>query len=229
MPADRGAAFVAYYRVSTNRQGRSGLGLEAQREAVARFLAGHPGAALLSEFTEVESGKRADRPQLAAALALARRRRATLVIAKLDRLARSVAFIAGLMEGGVPFVACDNLHATSLTIHMLAVMAQHEREAISARTKAALAVAKARGTRLGNPDGRAARELAAAANREAAARRAEAVRPLAERLAGQGLSLRAIARELEERRIPTARGGRWHAASVRVLLIHHEPKAGLIG
>lgn len=222
MLADRGAAFVAYYRVSTDRQGRSGLGLEAQREAVACFLAGHPSAALLGEFTEVESGKRADRPQLAAALALARRRQATLVIAKLDRLARSVAFIAGLMEGGAPFVACDNPHATPLTIHILAAVAQHEREAISARTKAALAVAKARGTRLGNPDAAPARVLAAAANRAAAARRAEAVRPLAERLTGQGLSLRAIARELEERRIPTARGGRWYAASVRVLLKHHE-------
>jgi DNA invertase Pin-like site-specific DNA recombinase len=217
-------AFVAYYRVSTDRQGRSGLGLEAQREAAARFLAGHPGAALLGEFTEVESGSRADRPQLAAALALARRRRrrATLVIAKLDRLARSVAFIAGLMEGGAPFVACDNPHATPLTIHILAAVAQHEREAISARTKAALAVVKARGTRLGNPNAAPARVLAAVANRAAAARRAEAVRPLAERLAGQGLSLRAVARELEERRIPTARGGRWYAATVRALLMCHE-------
>ena len=215
-------AFVAYYRVSTDRQGRSGLGLDAQREAVARFLVGHPEAALLGEFTEVESGKRADRPQLAAALALARRRRATLVIAKLDRLARSVAFIAGLMEGGAPFVACANPHATPLTTHILAAMAQHEREAISARTRAALSVAKARGTRLGNPDAAPARVLAAVANRTAAARRAEAVRPLAKRLAGQGLSLRAIARELEERRVPTARGGRWHAASVRALLMCHE-------
>jgi len=217
-------AFVAYYRVSTDRQGRSGLGLEAQREAVARFLAGYGGTALLGEFTEVESGSRADRPQLAAALALAlaRRRRATLVIAKLDRLARSVAFIAGLMEGGAPFVACDNPYATPLTIHILAAVAQHEREAISARTKAALAVAKTRGTRLGNPNGAPARVLAAVANRAGAVRRAEAVRPLAERLAAQGLSLRAVARELEERRIPTARGGRWYAASVRALLMCHE-------
>jgi DNA invertase Pin-like site-specific DNA recombinase len=184
MPADRAATFVAYYRVSTDRQGRSGLGLQAQREAVARFLAGHPGAALLGEFTEVESGKRADRPQLATALALARRGRATLVIAKLDRLARSVAFIAGLMEGGAPFIACDNPHAMPLTIHMLAAVAQHEREAISARTKAALAVAKARGTRLGNPDPAPARLLAAVAIRAGAARRAEAVWPLAERLIG---------------------------------------------
>ena len=221
MPADPAprAAFVAYYRVSTDRQGRSGLGLKAQREAVARYLAGHGAGTLLGEFTEVESGSRADRPQLAAALALARRRRATLVIAKLDRLARSVAFIAGLMEGRAPFIACDNPHATPLTIHILAAVAQHEREAISARTKAALAVAKARGTKLGNPDGRAARELAAEANRAGATRRAEAVRPLAERLAGQGLSLRAVARELEERRVPTARGGRWHATTVRALLV----------
>ena len=140
------------------------------------------------------------------------------MIAKLDRLARSVVFIAGLMEGEAPFVACDNPHATPLTIHILAAVAQHEREAISARTKAALVVAKARGTRLGNPDGRAARVLAAEANRAGAARHAETVRPLAERLTGQGLSLRAVARELEERRILTARGGRWHAATVRALL-----------
>jgi len=133
-----------------------------------------------------------------------------------------VAFIAGLMEGGAPFVACDNPHATPLTIHILAAVAQHEREAISARTKAALAVVKARGTRLGNPNAAPARVLAAVANRAGAVRRAEAVRPLAERLAGQGLSLRAVARELEERRIPTARGGRWYAASVRALLMHHE-------
>lgn len=220
MPADPvpRAAFVAYYRVSTDRQGRSGLGLEAQRQAVACYLAQRSSGTLLGEFTEVESGQRAGRPQLAAALALARRRRATLVIAKLDRLARSVAFIAGLMEGEAPFVACDNPHATPLTIHILAAVAQHEREMISARTKAALAVAKARGTRLGNPDGRAARVLAAEANRAGAVRYAETVRPLAERLTGQGLSLRAVARELEERRILTARGGRWHAATVRALL-----------
>lgn len=220
MPADPAprAGFVAYYRVSTDRQGRSGLGLEAQRQAVACYLTQRGAGALLGEFIEIESGRRVDRPQLAAALTLARRRRATLVIAKLDRLARSVAFIAGLMEGKAPFVACDNPHATPLTIHILAAVAQHEREMISARTKAALAVAKARGTKLGNPDGRAARVLAAEANRAGAVRYAEVVRPLAERLTGQGLSLRAVARELEERRILTARGGRWHAATVRALL-----------
>jgi DNA invertase Pin-like site-specific DNA recombinase len=142
--------FVSYYRVSTAQQGASGLGLEAQREAVSRHVAGAAGV-IVAEFTEVESGKRNDRPQIAAALAACRLRRATLVIAKLDRLARNVAFISNLMESGVDFVACDNPHATRLTIHILAAVAEHEREMISQRTIAALAAAKARGIRLGNP------------------------------------------------------------------------------
>jgi DNA invertase Pin-like site-specific DNA recombinase len=142
--------FVAYYRVSTDKQGASGLGLEAQREAVSRHVAAAQGA-IVAEFQEIESGKRNDRPEIAAALAACRLRRATLVIAKLDRLARNVAFISGLMESGVDFVACDNPHATRLTIHILAAVAEHEREQISQRTIAALAAAKARGVKLGNP------------------------------------------------------------------------------
>ncbi len=138
--------FVAYYRVSTERQGQSGLGLDAQKAAVAAYMRGL--GELEAEFVEVESGRKDDRPQLAAALALCRRKLGrVLVIAKLDRLARSVAFISNLMESGVAFVAVDMPHANKLTMHVLAAVAEHEREMISQRTKAALAAAKARGTR----------------------------------------------------------------------------------
>ena len=152
-PASTGRQFVAYYRVSTARQGESELGLEAQRAAVARYLAqAGAGAALAAEFTEVESGKRhTNRPQLAKAIEQAKRGAATLIIAKLDRLARNVHFISGLMESAADFVACDMPHANRLTIHILAAIAEHEREMISARTVAALEQVKARGTRLGNP------------------------------------------------------------------------------
>jgi DNA invertase Pin-like site-specific DNA recombinase len=144
------AEFVAYYRVSTDHQGASGLGLNAQRQAVARHMA--TADQLLAEFTEIESGRRdTNRPQLHAALAQCRKRGATLLIARLDRLARNVAFIAGLMESGVDFVAVDMPQANRLTIHILAAVAEHEREMISQRTKAALAQAKARDKRLGNP------------------------------------------------------------------------------
>lgn len=143
--------FVAYFRVSTDAQGRSGLGLEAQREAVARHV-GSANGRIIAEFEEIESGKKNDRPKIAAAISTCRLRRATLVIAKLDRLARNVAFVSNLMESGVDFVACDNPYATRLTIHILAAVAEHEREMISQRTKAALAAAKARGVRLGNPN-----------------------------------------------------------------------------
>ncbi len=142
--------FVAYIRVSTDAQGRSGLGMEAQREAVARHV-GASGGRIIAEFEEIESGKKNDRPKIAAAISTCRLKRATLVIAKLDRLARNVAFVSNLMESGVDFVACDNPYATRLTIHILAAVAEHEREMISQRTKAALAAAKARGVRLGNP------------------------------------------------------------------------------
>ena len=133
-------SFVAYYRVSTDKQGASGLGLDAQREAVLRYLNGGTWD-LVAEFTEIESGKKDDRPQLTAALAACRKHKATLVIAKLDRLARNVAFIANLMEAGTDFVAVDMPEANKLVLHIMAAMAQHEREAISARTKAALAAA----------------------------------------------------------------------------------------
>jgi DNA invertase Pin-like site-specific DNA recombinase len=205
------ARFVAYYRVSTDRQGRSGLGLEAQREARARYLAS-VGGNLIGEFTEVETGKRNDRPELAKALALCRKRGAKLVIAKLDRLSRNMAFIAAMMDSNVEFIACDNPHATRLTLHILAAVAEHEREMISARTKAALAASKARGTRLG----RYGAETLAPAHKAAAKARAEELRPVLTELISK--STREIAAELTARGIPTLRGGRWQAQSVANVL-----------
>ncbi|MBI2480737.1 MAG: recombinase family protein [Planctomycetia bacterium] len=144
---------IAYYRVSTKRQGRSGLGLEAQQAAVAEYARQH-NAKVLASYTEVETGKRSDRPELAKAIAHAKRTRATLVVAKLDRLARNVALTFKLMDSGVDFVCCDNPHANRLTIHILAAVAEDEARRISERTKAALAAAKRRGTKLGgtNPN-----------------------------------------------------------------------------
>jgi DNA invertase Pin-like site-specific DNA recombinase len=206
--------FVAYYRVSTDQQGASGLGLEAQRSAVAAYLDGGPWR-LVAEHTEVESGKRADRPELAKALAACRKHKAKLVIAKLDRLSRNLAFIATLMDSGVEFVAVDNPHANKLTIHILAAVAQHEREAISERTKAALAAAKARGKRLGNPRLASVRKVAVAANRKAADAFAANVRPIIREIQASGVSsFQGIARALAARGVSTARGGRWTARMV---------------
>src|ERR671910_966338 len=161
--------FVAYYRVSTDKQGRSGLGLEAQREAVQSFLNGGSWT-LAAEVTEVESGKRNDRPELDRALGLCRLYGATLVVAKLDRLARNVTFISKLMESGVDFVAVDFPQANRLTVHILAAVAEHEAAMISARTKAALAAAKARGVQVGGDRGNI-REIAVEGRRIAVARR----------------------------------------------------------
>jgi DNA invertase Pin-like site-specific DNA recombinase len=140
---------IAYYRVSTKRQGRSGLGLDGQRAAIEAF-AKRNGGKIIAEYTEVESGKRSDRPELAKALGHARLAKATLVVAKLDRLARNVAFLSALMEAGVEFVACDNEHANRLTIHILAAVAEAEAKAISERTVSALRAAKRRGVALGS-------------------------------------------------------------------------------
>ena len=144
--------FIAYYRVSTARQGRSGLGLDAQRKAVADFLDGGSWQ-LLAEFVEVESGKSDIRPELEQALAMCDLSGATLVVAKLDRLSRNLAFLARLQESGARFVAADMPEANELTIHIMAAVAQAERKAISARTREALAAAKARGVRLGGNRG----------------------------------------------------------------------------
>lgn len=215
--------YVAYYRVSTARQGRSGLGLDAQRSAVADYLNGGSWE-LLGEFTEVESGKRNDRPELARALDACRKQKATLVIAKLDRLARNVHFISGLMESRVDFVAVDMPTANRLTVHILAAVAEHEREAISARTKAALGAAKARGKRLGwaNParqDRARAAARGAAGNRARAARFAANVLPVVRAIRAAGVStLEGIAAALNARGIKTARGAVWYASTVRNLL-----------
>lgn len=215
--------FVAYYRVSTEKQGRSGLGLEAQRQSVAAFLSNK--GKLAQEFTEVESGRKNDRPKLQAALFLCRRLKATLVIARLDRLARNVAFIANLMESGVEFVAVDMPYANRLTLHILAAVAEHEREMISKRTKDALAAAKARGKRLGNPSPALALERARISVMESAELFTATHAPLVRELRMDGLTLRAIARELDRRNIKTARGGRWQAVQVRNILARDQKSA----
>ena len=215
--------FVSYLRVSTDKQGHSGLGIEAQRKTVADYLNGGRWR-LLKEYLEVESGKHNDRPELGAAIRHAKATGATLIVAKLDRLARNVSFIAALMDSGVDFVAADMPMANRLTVHVLAAVAEHEREQISVRTKAALAAAKARGTKLGNPNG--ARALrgkgnasAVAALRRSADQHAAQVLPIIEQMRGEGTtSLRAIAAELNRREIHTARGGQWHPTTVSNLV-----------
>lgn len=204
---------VTYLRVSTDRQGQSGLGLEAQRAAVAPYV---EAGRLLGEFVEVESGRKDDRPQLAAALAMCRQHKARLVIAKLDRLARSVALISGLMESGVEFVAADMPEANRFMLHIMAAVAEHEREMISQRTRAALTAAKARGTRLGNPRPDMAKARAAMAQQVKTFR--AAVAPIVLSLQAEGQSLREIAGALNVRAIKSPRGGAWHASSIRAVL-----------
>jgi DNA invertase Pin-like site-specific DNA recombinase len=216
--------FVAYYRVSTAKQGASGLGLEAQQEAVRSYLNGGRWQ-MVSEVTEIESGKRNDRPALANALALCRVHGATLVIAKLDRLARNVNFISNLMESGVEFTAVDLPQANRLTIHILAAVAEHEAVMISSRTKAALAAAKARGTRLGNPTSQIATWAGEGAQASVTVRKAKAAKrsadllPMVREIQSSGAgSLRQIAAVLNTRGIPAARGGAWSAVQVRRVL-----------
>lgn len=210
--------YIAYYRVSTDKQGRSGLGLEAQDAAVTYYTQGR--GEVVATYTEVEGHRtRAqDRPELAKALAHCRKIRATLIIAVLDRLARNVHFISGLMESGVPFVAADMPNASKFEIHIRAAMAEEERERISKRTKDALAAAKRRGTRLGNPcPGSSLTKGRTTAEANLARHRAN-VAPLIQELHGQGLSLSAIARELNRRGVATARGRQWEAATVKLYL-----------
>jgi DNA invertase Pin-like site-specific DNA recombinase len=200
---------IAYYRVSTGRQGKSGLGLDAQRVAVQRFAAAE-GHTVVFEFTEVETGKGADaldkRPQLAAALAAARKAKVPIVVAKLDRLSRDVAFISGLMAQRVPFIVAElGPDVDPFMLHIYAALAEKERALISQRTKAALQAAKARGVQLGN------RKIAEA-NKAAAAERDTLLRPLLDEL--QGKTLREIAQALTDRGIEAPRGGAWNNVTV---------------
>jgi DNA invertase Pin-like site-specific DNA recombinase len=217
---------IAYYRVSTAAQGRSGLGLEAQREAVESLCSSRGWNIIAAPFTEIESGKRADRPELTKALHRAKVTGSVLVVAKLDRLSRNVAFLAAMQDSGVKFVAADMPEANELTVHIMAAVAQAERKAISLRTSEALQAAKNRGQRLGNPNGAAALQRAARGNsasldaiRTSATIRAEQMRPVIEELRQHGVtSLEKLARTLNEGSFITARGGRWHASSVSNLL-----------
>lgn len=205
--------FIAYIRVSTDRQAASGLGLEAQRSAIEQYAV-QQGREIAAVYVEAESGKLRDRPQLNAALAHCRKAKATLLIAKLDRLARNVAFVSSLMEAGVEFIAVDAPFANRLMIHVLSAVAEFEREQISERTKAALAAAKARGVKLG-----ANGAVLAAQRREEADRFAESIRPYVENARSSGCtSLRDYAAHLTQQGAPTPTGGNWHASSIRNLL-----------
>lgn len=212
--------FVAYLRVSTARQGKSGLGIEAQREAVGRFVQVQQGRLVAPEFVEVETGKNNARPQLSRALARCRATGATLIVAKLDRLSRNAAFLMTLRDSGVEFVAADLPEANTMTIGVMALVAQHEAEMISQRTKAALAAAKARGKRLGGLRKRAPaiaayqRQGVEAAAERAAARLADVADDL-QRLRAEGLSLNAMAAQLNASDIRSTGGGMWTATSVR--------------
>lgn len=217
--------YVAYYRVSTDRQGKSGLGLEAQKAAVKAYLA-NKGWPPIAEYTEVESGRKTNRPQLEAALAHCRLMGASLVVAKLDRLARNVSFLVKLRDSGVKFVCVDNPNVSDMIITILAAVAQEEAGMISKRTKAALAAAKERGVKLGGDRGYRpsleSSQRAAQAKREAAVLRAQDFRNVLDEVRGSvGGGLRAMAREMNRRGIPTPSSkedAQWHPATVSRVL-----------
>lgn len=206
------AKAIAYLRVSTEKQGRSGLGLEAQREAVARYARDH-GLSVAAEFVEVETGKGSKalskRPQLLAALAEAKRTKAKLVLAKLDRLARNVHFVSGLMESGVDFAVADMPHADRFRLHLEAVIAEDEARRISERTKAALAAAKERGQVLGRNG-----KVLAQRNKAQALDRLHPLRDQLEKLRNAGMNMRAIVNVLNEQGVASPAGGRWHLANL---------------
>jgi len=209
--------FIAYYRVSTDKQGRSGLGLEAQQRDVENYLRGVEGE-LLDAFTEVETGKGANalkkRPKLDQALVACKEHGATLLIAKLDRLSRNVAFIATLMERGGPFVAVDMPNANEFMLHIYAAVAEEERRLISKRTKAALAAAKARGVELGKHG-----KVLAAQHKAEAVAFAHQIAPTVQQMRHDGIkTMRAITDALNSRRVPTPGGGSWHLSSTHKML-----------
>jgi len=212
-------AFVSYLRVSTGVQARSGLGVEAQRQAVSDFLNGGQWE-LLKEFVEVESGKRDDRPEMAAALAMCRLRGATLLIAKLDRLSRDAHFLLSLQKAGVRFVACDMPHADNFTVGILAMVAQKEREMIARRTRDALAAARRRGVSLGGDRGNLPAVCREGAKASATVRSAEArqrasdLAPMLKAMQAQGCSLNEMAKRLKTEGVKTARGKEWQATQV---------------
>jgi len=225
------ATFISYYRVSTKKQGASGLGLEAQEQAVHGYLKGVNGK-LVCSYTEVESGKRSDRPELQKALAHCKRSKATLLISRLDRLSRNVAFLSALMDSGAEFLAVDNPTATRLTVHILAAIAEFEAKAVSERTKAALAMAKARGVKLGSHreghwagrehlrlEGlKAARKAAAKVNKEERLATYSDIIPLVKQLREQGTTLEGIALRLNEMGHNTRKGRPWgHVQILRLL------------
>lgn len=214
--------FVAYFRVSTKRQGESGLGLEAQRDVVTRYVRN---GLIIAEYTEVESGKRCNRPELAKAIDHCKLTGATLIVGKWDRLARDVAFTSNLMKSGIDLVAADNPHANKLTLHILAAVAEHEGEIISERIKGALAAARARGTKLGGIRAGAHRFDRTDVERSTALRRATAddharrVLPVIAAIRnGRDIPLRELAAELNARGVAAPRGGEWQVGTVwRVL------------
>jgi DNA invertase Pin-like site-specific DNA recombinase len=213
-------SFIAYYRVSTKRQGQSGLGMEAQQAAVMRHVESTRGK-LIGSFNEVESGRKDDRPQLKAALVAAKKSNAIVIIAKLDRLGRRASYILRLIdESGVNFHICDMPNADKLTITILAAVAEREAENISTRTKAALAAKKARGAKLGNPRLDEARKKAVRSNRKLDKVRQDGIREIISEIVTKGrvTTHKAIADCLNARGIPTARGGQWHTTTVRRLI-----------
>ena len=215
---------VSYIRVSTAAQGKSGLGMDAQRAAIARFVEAE-GCTLLAEYVEVETGKGADalerRPQLAAALATARKGKAAVLVAKLDRLSRDVAFVSGLMAQRVPFIVAElGADADPFMLHLYAALAEKERTLIADRTRVALAAKKAAGAKLGNRTNLAeAQAKGVATNQEAAARFAANVLPVIRQMQATGATgYRAIAAALNARGVRSPRGGEWHPTTVRNLM-----------
>jgi DNA invertase Pin-like site-specific DNA recombinase len=210
--------FVAYFRVSTTKQGINGLGMDAQRDAVMNFLNGGKWK-LVAEFAEVESGKRKDRPELVKAIALCRKEQATLVIAKLDRLARNAAFLLNLRDSGVDFIAVDMPHADKFTVGIMALVAEKERDVISQRTRDGLAAAKRRGTKLGNPRPAKAVKRAVAANQQRADTYAASLATVIQEIQNAHVtSLRGIAKCLNARGFKTPNGKAFAAQSVKNIL-----------